>query len=140
MSNDRAGRPSPAARRVQASGALSYAPDMPGIDEPDVIDLIAEDTDGSALLSIVQTGRWSPDGSERGRLKRKLATYLRYALDGQMVSTYPTLRGRPVVIELTYEHPPPQALLDYWRRRGEATARDGVTLSTRALDDTVWRA
>ncbi len=113
---------------------------MPGIDAPDEIDVIAEDVDGNALLSIVQTGTWSADGSERGRLKRKLATYLRYALEGQMVSTYPSLRGRAVVIELSYEHPPPQALLDYWRRRGETAARDGVTLRARALDDIVWRA
>jgi hypothetical protein len=113
---------------------------MPGIDHPDEIDVIAEDVDGNALLSIVQTGAWSADGSERGRLKRKLATYLRYALAGQMVSKYPSLQGRPVVIALMYEEPPPQALLDYWRRRGEATARDGVTLTTKPLSDTVWRA
>jgi hypothetical protein len=113
---------------------------MPGIDEPEKIDVIAEDVDGNALLSIVQTGAWPTDGTERGRLKRKLATYLRYALDGQMVLTYPTLKGRPVVIELTYEQPPPAALLDYWRRRGQGTARDGVTLRTRLLDEVVWRA
>jgi hypothetical protein len=57
-----------------------------------------------------------------------------------MVATYPTLAGRPVVIALMYEEPPPQALLDYWRRRGETTARDGVTLKTQALGETVWRA
>jgi hypothetical protein len=113
---------------------------MAGIDDPDEIDVIAEDVDGNALLSIVQRGAWSADGSERGRLKRKLRTYLRYALTGQMVNTHPSLRGRPVVIALMYEEPPPQALLDYWRRRGEAAARDGVTLTTKALGDTVWRA
>ncbi len=113
---------------------------MPGIDDPDEIDVIAEDVDGNALLSIIQTGTWPADVSQRGRLKRKLTTYLRYALEGQMVSAYPSLRGRPVVIALMYEEPPPKALLDYWRRRGEAAARDGVTLTTRALDDTAWRA
>ncbi len=30
--------------------------------------------------------------------------------DGQMVATYPTLAGRPVVIELTYEVAPPQSV------------------------------
>ncbi len=113
---------------------------MPGIDDPEKIDVIAEDADGSALLSIIQTGGWSKDGSERGRLKRKLAVYLRYALEGQMVSTYPSLRDRPVVIALMYEETPPQVLLDYWRRRGETLARDGVKLTARPLGDTVWRA
>jgi hypothetical protein len=113
---------------------------MPGIDAPDEIDVIAEDVDGAALLSIVQRGPWAADGAERTRLKRKLATYLRYVHDGQMVSAYPTLTGRPVVIALMYEHPLPQALLEYWRRRGEATVRDGITLTTRPLAETVWQA
>ncbi|HEV2787676.1 MAG TPA: DUF6572 domain-containing protein [Solirubrobacteraceae bacterium] len=114
---------------------------MPGIDHPEEIDVIAEDVDGSALLSIVQTGPWSKDGArERNRLKRKLNVYLRYALEGQMVATYPSLAGRPVVIALMYDEQPPAALLDYWRRRGETAARDGVTLKTQALGETVWRA
>lgn len=113
---------------------------MPGIDEPEKIDVIAEDADGSALLSIIQTGPWSRDGSERGRLKRKLNVYLRYALEGQMVEAYPSLKERPVVIALMYEEKPPQALLDYWRRRGETLARDGVRLTAQPLGDMVWRA
>ena len=113
---------------------------MPGIDDPEKIDVIAEDADGNALLSIIQRGTWSKDGSERNRLKRKLAVYLRYALEGQMVATYPSLEGRPVVIALMYEEPPPKPLLDYWRRRGETAARDGVKLTTQSLGDTVWRA
>ncbi|MEA2144001.1 MAG: hypothetical protein QOI64_2431 [Solirubrobacteraceae bacterium] len=119
---------------------MPYARFMPGIEDPDKIDVIAEDADGNALLSIVQTGPWPTDGSERNRLKRKLGTYLRYAREGQMVAAYPTLEGRPVVVELTYEVAPPQSVLDYWRRRGQTAAREGVTLSLRALDDIVWRA
>lgn len=114
---------------------------MPGIDAPDEIDVIAEDADGSALLSIIQTGAWAKDAArDRNRLKRKLAVYLRYALEGQMVATYPSLRDRPVVIALMYEVKPPQALLDYWRRRGESLARDGVKLTAQPLGDMVWRA
>lgn len=113
---------------------------MPGLDDPDRIDVIAEDPDGSALLSIVHTAPWATDGGDRARLKRKLGTYLRYALDGDMVAQYPSLAGRAVAIELAYEHAPPDAILDYWRRRGETAARDGVTLRLRALDEIVWRA
>jgi hypothetical protein len=113
---------------------------MPGIADPDEVDVVAEDVDGAALLSIVQRGPWSAQGTERPALKRKLGTYLRYALEGQMVSMYPTLQGRPVVIELQYEQEPPPAILDYWRRRGQATVRDGVTLRTRALGEVLWRA
>ena len=114
---------------------------MPGIDSPEEIDVIAEDADGSALLSIIQTGAWSKDdGRDRNRLKRKLAVYLRYALEGQMVATYPSLRDRPVTIALMYEERPPQALLDYWCRRGQSLGRDNVKLTAQSLGDTVWRA
>ena len=113
-----------APRRGEAPRDLSYAAFMPGLDAPDEIDVIAEDVDGSALLSIVQTGPWARDvARERKRLKRKLGLYLRYALEGQMVATYPSLEGRPVVIALMYDEQPPQALLDYWRRRGETVWR-----------------
>ena len=57
-----------------------------------------------------------------------------------MVAAYPSLKGRSVVIELTYEIAPPQSVLDYWRRRSQTESRAGVTLSMRALDDIVWRA
>lgn len=113
---------------------------MPGIDDPEKIDIIAEDVDGNALLSIVQAGAWPAEKPARARLKRKLGTYLRYVAEGQMVSAYPSLQGRPVVIALMYDTPPPAGLLDYWQRRGRDTARAGVTLVARTLEDTVWRA
>lgn len=113
---------------------------MAGLQNADEIDLISEDPDGRALLSIVQTGAWSPDGAEVDLLRRKLASYLRYALEGQMVSTYPSLRDKPVVVELAYDETLPEAIVGYWKRAGRTASRRGVRLSTRRLDDTVWRA
>jgi len=113
---------------------------MPGLQNADEIDLISEDPDGRALLSIVQTGPWSADGGEIELLRRKLRSYVRYAVEGQMISTYPSLRGRPVVVELAYDEPLPAAVLGYWKDAGQAASRRGVRLSTRRLDETVWRA
>ena len=48
---------------IDHASARPYSEGMPGIDSPDEIDVVAEDVDGSALLSIVQTGAWSADGS-----------------------------------------------------------------------------
>jgi hypothetical protein len=113
---------------------------MSGLHNADEIDLVSEDPDGRALLSIVQTGPWSAEGSEIDLLRRKLKSYLRFALDGQMVSTYPSLRGRPVVVELAYDEPLPEAIVGYWKGAGRSASRRGVRLATRCLDDTVWRA
>lgn len=113
---------------------------MPGLQNADEIDLISEDPDGRALLSIVQTGPWSQDGSEVALLRRKLKSYLRFALEGQMISTYPSLRDKPVVVELAYDEQLPEAIRGYWKDAGRTASRRGVRLSTRRLDETVWRA
>jgi len=113
---------------------------MPGLQNADEIDLISEDPDGRALLSIVQTGPWSADGSEIDLLRRKLKSYLRFALEGQMIGKYPSLRDRPVVVELAYDESLPEPILRHWREAGKIAMRKGVRLSTRRLDETVWRA
>lgn len=113
---------------------------MPGLQNADEIDLISEDPDGRALLSIVQTGPWSADGSDINLLRRKLKSYLRFALEGQMVRSYPSLRDRPVVVELAFDESLPEAILEYWKEAGRPASRRGVRLSTRRLDETVWRA
>ncbi len=112
---------------------------MPGLESPDEIDLIAEDEDGRALLSIVQTGRWPQGKFSRTGLELKVSNYLRFALDGQMVAKYPVLKNRPVVIELTYDELPPKPIVDTWSKAAKTAMRRGVRLSTRKLgDESFW--
>jgi hypothetical protein len=108
---------------------------MPGLESPDEIDLIAEDEDGRALLSIVQTGPWPKGRYVTKGLELKVRNYVRFALDGQMLEKYPILKDRPVVIELTYDEPPPKVISDAWSRAAKAAMRRGVRLSTRKLGD-----
>ncbi len=112
---------------------------MPGLESPDEIDLIAEDEDGRALLSIVQTGPWPQGKFARTGLELKVSNYLRFALDGQMVAKYPVLKNRPVVIELTYDELPPKPIVDTWSKAAKTAMRRGVRLSTRKLgDESFW--
>lgn len=112
---------------------------MPGLENPDEIDLIAQDEDGRALLSIVQTGPWPTGRFVVKGLELKVVNYLRFALDGQMVEKYPVLRDRPVVIELTYDEPPPKPISDAWSRAAKRAMRRGARLSTRKLgDESFW--
>lgn len=108
---------------------------MPGLESPDEIDLIAEDEDGRALLSIVQTGPWPTGRYVRQGLELKVRNYLRFALEGQMIAKYPTLRDKPVVVELTYDEPPPKPISEVWSRAAKTAMRRGVRLSTRKLGD-----
>lgn len=112
---------------------------MPGLENPDEIDLIAQDEDGRALLSIVQTGPWPTGRFVVKGLELKVANYLRFALEGQMVEKYPVLKDRPVVIELTYDEPPPKAISEAWSRAAKRAMRRGARLSTRKLgDESFW--
>ena len=112
---------------------------MPGLESPDEIDLIAEDEDGRALLSIVQTGPWPTGKFVRQGLELKVRNYLRFALEGQMVTKYPVLKDRPVVIELTYDEIPPKPIVDSWSKSAKLAMRRGVRLSTRKLgDESFW--
>ena len=108
---------------------------MPGLESPDEVDLIAEDEDGRALLSIVQTGPWPTGRFVRTGLERKVSNYLRFALEGQMVAKYPVLKNRPVVIELTYDELPPKPIVDTWSKLAKLAMRRGARLSTRKLGD-----
>lgn len=112
---------------------------MPGLESPDEIDLIAQDEDGRALLSIVQTGPWPKGRFVVKGLDLKVRNYLRFALEGQMVAKYPVLKDTPVVIELTYDEPPPKTISDAWSRSAKLAMRRGVRLSTRKLgDESFW--
>jgi hypothetical protein len=112
---------------------------VPGLESPDEIDLIAEDEDGRALLSIVQTGPWPAGKYVTRGLELKVRNYLRFALEGQMVAKYPVLKDRPVVIELTYDEVPPKPIVDSWSRSAKLAMRRGVRLSTRKLgDESFW--
>jgi hypothetical protein len=108
---------------------------MPGLESPDEIDLIAEDEDGRALLSIVQTGPWPTGKYVRTGLELKVTNYLRFALEGQMVAKYPVLKDRPVVIELVYDELPPKPITDTWSKLAKVGMRRGARLSTRKLGD-----
>lgn len=77
---------------------------MPGLYDTGVIDLVAEEPDGSALLVIVKEGTWTP--GDIAPLKAKLNTYAQFVLDGGLVSHYPELRDRPAHVRVVSATPP----------------------------------
>ena len=77
---------------------------MAGLHDTEVIDLVAEEPDGSALLVIVKEGAWALD--DIALLKAKLNTYAQFVLDGGLASHYPELLNRPVRIRIESAAPP----------------------------------
>ncbi|MGW6275927.1 DUF6572 domain-containing protein [Kribbella sp. NPDC055071] len=87
-------------------------PELAGIQEPEVIDLIAEDKDGNGLLVIVQQDTWTEPETQAEQLQAKINTYAQFALDGGLVAAHPHLADRPITIRLDCSQDPPAIIRD----------------------------
>ncbi len=62
--------------------------------DPAKVDLVSVSPDGSTvILHIVNDLPWSGTDAQLQSLQDKVHTYVGFALDGQMVSTYPETEG-----------------------------------------------
>ena len=79
------------------------------VQDTSVIDLVVHDpkTD-SVILCMVEVREWGDRGALLPELQQKLSTYLTYALDGQLVSDYPAMVGKPIRFELRTDFAPTQ--------------------------------
>lgn len=79
------------------------------VQDTSVIDLVVHDpkTD-SVILCMVEVREWGDRGALLPELQQKFSTYLTYALDGQLVSDYPAMAGKPIRFELKTDFPPTQ--------------------------------
>ena len=79
------------------------------VQDTSVIDLVVHDpkTD-SVILCMVEVREWGDRGALLPELQQKFSTYLTYALDGQLVSNYPAMVGKPIRFELRTDFAPTQ--------------------------------
>lgn len=92
---------------------------MTGIRDPWVIDLVAQEEDGAALLVIVESQSWTSLPKQANQLKAKLNTYTQFILDGSLARQYPELDGRTTTIRLDCAMKPPEVIQDILRIAGE---------------------
>jgi hypothetical protein len=71
-----------------------------GLSEPNVIDVLATDADGAALLVMVETRPWGSAPGQADELKAKINTYANYVLSGDMESAFPSAVGSEVRVRL----------------------------------------
>ena len=78
-----------------------------GVQNPKVVDLVAEDPEsGEVVLTILEQRAWGADPQQLHQLQDKLNSYLGYALDGYLARDYPDYGGRPVRFELVCSEAP----------------------------------
>lgn len=73
---------------------------MPGVEQPNVIDLVAREANGRYVLVMVETRRWGSDPNQPSQLREKLNAYASYILDGAVARQDPAAEGQPVDIQL----------------------------------------
>jgi hypothetical protein len=91
-----------------------------GVQNPEVIDLVAQDADGEYMVIMIETRPWGTISDQPGQLKRKINTYAAYVLDGTLASQYPETVDQPVRIQLNCPEPPAAeiaVIIDWAKRR-----------------------
>ena len=73
---------------------------MPGLENPDVVDLVAFDPAGRVLVVMFEFREWGADEAQMAQLKAKVNAYVAFITDGSLVRHYPDTAGRPVDIQL----------------------------------------
>lgn len=73
---------------------------MTGIEDTNVVDVVAQDADGEYMIVMVETRPWDSDPNQLEQLKAKINAYAGFILDGRLTHTYPETAGKPVRIQL----------------------------------------
>jgi len=91
-----------------------------GLEDSNMIDVVALDRDGNCLVVMVETRTWSGGSEQREQLKSKVNTYAAYILDGTLNRQYPETIGQPVYIRLDCPEEPTDdiaAIVDWAARQ-----------------------
>ena len=71
------------------------APELRGVSNPRVVDLVGLDREtGEVMLLMLEERPWGSDPAQLRQLEAKLNSYLSYVLDGFLAEQYPQYAGR----------------------------------------------
>lgn len=136
---------------------------MPGVEDPDVIDLVAFDPGspdpkspdpgspdaevdaevgadlpgGRWLVVMLETRPWGDDEQQGAQLKAKINAYATWIAGGSLVAVHPEAAGAPVVIRLDCPTPPtgPYAVITVLAGRALAELGIGFEVVARSGGD-----
>lgn len=84
---------------------------MAGVDDPSVIDLIAEEADGNVAPIMVETRPWDGGEEQENELWRKFDGYTGYFKSGQFGEDHPEYAGKPLEFRLECPVEPPESIM-----------------------------
>ncbi len=97
-----------------------------GLEQPDVIDYVVEEADGTFSLVAVETRPWDGGRPQIDQLMAKVNAYAAYLLDGQLTRDHPGAQGRPVRVVLQAFYIPVGDVTEALGLIREALAGEGI--------------
>lgn len=82
----------------------------PGLQQSDVVDLVAQSPGDEATLFLIERRPWGTDPQQGAQLLAKVNHYIRYLADGGLQRDYPTLADLPIVFRLECASEPPDGI------------------------------
>ncbi len=76
------------------------------VEDKHVVDIISIDKDGNVILTISDHLEWTDTGSHLLTLQDKINCYLAFVESGEILTSYPKAKDRPVVMEVVFKYSP----------------------------------
>jgi hypothetical protein len=99
---------------------------MPGIEDANVVDVVAQDADGEYMVVMVETRPWGDDPNQLEQLKAKINSYAQFILDGSLISAYPETADKAVRVQLDCVTHPTTEVTAVVDRAAAELAKHGV--------------
>jgi hypothetical protein len=107
---------------------------MAGIEDPNVIDLVAQDANGEYMVVMVETRPWGVSCEQPDQLKQKINAYVGYILDGDLARQYPEAAEKPVRIQLNCAHTPRGEIATITEWAARQLSQHGIGFAVTAKD------
>lgn len=107
-----------------------------GIEDPASLDALAYDerTD-RVILAMFEKRRWIGDELQAFQLQEKLNAYASFALDGEMIESFPEFARKRVCIQLRTVHEPDERTLAFLQMVREQLEFQQIDLETVLITD-----
>ena len=108
---------------------------MPGIHEPNVIDLVTHDpVQDEYKLIMVEERPWTGAAEQLEQLREKINNYAMFVLDEGLLHSYPDAAGRPVCIQLDCVSTAPAEIQELIDLASEGLRQYGIRFAVNRLD------
>ena len=103
------------------------APELRGVSNPHVVDLVALDREtGEVMLLMLEERPFGSDPAQLRQLEGKLNSYLSYVLDGFLAEQYPQYAGLRVRFQLDCATPPREEERPFLTAARNFAAAEGI--------------